>query len=103
MNPVQPASGVDDQGFVDRLSRQAAARGAGQHRHPVACGQLNGSLHVVHRARDEHGQRHFLIDTGVCAVEHAAVLVDPQFAAHARPQLVKKFVDGPLVHHVSAP
>ncbi len=80
----QVLAAIDHQRAVDRLAALAGAAAAGEDRHAMRARDREGRLHVVDPTRDDHAERHHLVDRGVGRVA-AAVGGGEQ---HLRPGLV---------------
>jgi hypothetical protein len=68
---------VEDKRVTDGLSSQAAAVPAGKDGYIVLCGDLNCRRNLIRIARDGNANGHHLVYAGVCAVENARHVVEP--------------------------
>ena len=96
-NAVKMLRKVDDQGFCHRLSGQGGPAAARQRRHAETSGFLDRRLHVVHRARNQHGARLHTVDAGVGRVQRPRHLVEKQLARNAGRKRMPKVLQG-VVH-----
>ena len=96
-NAVKMLRKVDDQGFRHRLSGQGGPAAARQRRHAETSGFLDRRLHVVHRARNQHGARLHAVDAGVGRVQRPRHLVEKQLARNAGRKRMPKVLQG-VVH-----
>jgi len=77
---AQVLGGVDDQRRAGRLAALARAGAARQHRHGELAGDIERDGDVAIALRNEHADRHDLVDRGVGRIAAARGRVEAHFA-----------------------